>query len=184
METIHSKDGRPAVSPKLHVSLYVSHIGKTVDFYQNFFGQKAEKQKLKYAKFELENPGLVISFVENAERVQPNFGHLGLRVNSKEELMQRLQQFQNQQLPIKEEMGVKCCYSEQDKFWAQDPDGHQWEIYHFHQDVEFNDPAYDLNPSTSSGQATENCARETAEPSQEKEPAMAGDCCAAGSNCC
>lgn len=43
-----------------------------------------------------------------------------------------------------EEIGTACCYALQDKFWAADPDGHQWEVYYFHEDVEFNDPHYAL----------------------------------------
>jgi hypothetical protein len=43
----------------------------------------------------------------------------------------------------KEEIGTSCCYARQDKFWVNDPDGVQWEVYYFHQDTEFNDPHYE-----------------------------------------
>ena len=64
----------------MHVSLYVSNIAKTVDFYTTFFGQEATKVKPGYAKFVLEKPSLIISFVENPARVQSHFGHLGLKL--------------------------------------------------------------------------------------------------------
>lgn len=74
----------------MHVSLYVSDIDATVTFYNQFFGQEANKVKPGYAKYILQQPSLIISFVQNAERVQPQFGHLGLQVETKEEMMQRL----------------------------------------------------------------------------------------------
>jgi len=41
--------------PKMHVSLYVKDIEKTVSFYETFFNQKVEKKRVGYAKFHLEN---------------------------------------------------------------------------------------------------------------------------------
>ena len=42
----------------------------------------------------------------------------------------------------REEIGTNCCYARQDKFWVNDPDGTEWEVYYFHEDAEFNDPRY------------------------------------------
>jgi hypothetical protein len=33
-------------------------------------------------------------------------------------------------------MGVDCCHANQDKFWVQDPDGVEWEVYHLNYDLE------------------------------------------------
>jgi catechol 2,3-dioxygenase-like lactoylglutathione lyase family enzyme len=128
--------------PRMHVSLYVSNIEKTVTFYDQFFGVEALKVKPGYAKYILESPSLIISFVENPARVQSNFGHLGFQVESVKEVMQRLEAAKAAELSVREEMGVSCCFALQDKFWVNDPDGHQWEIYYFHEDSEFNDPHY------------------------------------------
>lgn len=131
------------VYPRMHVSLYVSDLAATVNFYNTFFGQPTEKVKRGYAKYILNQPSLIISFVENAERVQENFGHLGIQVETKEEMEKRLEQAREQNIVSLEEIGTSCCYALQDKFWVQDPDGYQWEIYYFHEDVEFNDPHYE-----------------------------------------
>lgn len=131
--------------PRMHVSLYVSDIQKTVDFYTNFFEQEPEKVKPNYAKYILQQPSLIISFVENKERVQENFGHLGFQVETEEELNIRLWKAKEKKLVAKEETGTNCCYARQDKFWVNDPDGIQWEVYYFHEDVEFNDPHYEMN---------------------------------------
>ena len=62
--------------PRMHVSLYVSNLAASVNFYSTFFGQPATKVKPGYAKYVLDSPSLIISFIENPERVQANFGHL------------------------------------------------------------------------------------------------------------
>jgi catechol 2,3-dioxygenase-like lactoylglutathione lyase family enzyme len=134
--------------PRMHVSLYVSDIQKTIQFYSDFFGATPTKVKPKYAKFTLDNPSLIISFVENAERVQQNFGHLGFQVESIEDLQIKLWQAKKKNLVSKEEIGTNCCFAKQDKFWANDPDGVQWEVYYFHEDAEFNDPHYEMNEAS------------------------------------
>ena len=138
------------VFPRMHVSLYVSNIARTVDFYTTFFGQEATKVKPGYAKFMLDKPSLIISFVENPGRVQSNFGHLGFQVETVGELEEKLAVAREKNLVAKEEMGTNCCYAKQDKYWVTDPDGVQWEVYYFHEDAEFNDPHYET-------QAAEAC---------------------------
>lgn len=134
--------------PRMHVSLYVSDIQKSINFYNSFFGQEPAKIRSKYAKYVLESPSLIISFVENKDRVQPNFGHLGFQVGTIEELNNRLVKAKANNLVSKEETGTNCCYATQDKFWANDPDGVQWEVYYFHADAEFNDPHYETTEAT------------------------------------
>ena len=90
----------------------------------------------------LDKPSLIISFVENAGRVQSHFGHLGFQVETVAELNERLAAARRAGLVSREEMGTSCCYAKQDKFWVNDPDGVEWEVYYFHADAEFNDPRY------------------------------------------
>ncbi|MCF8256258.1 MAG: VOC family protein [Flavobacteriales bacterium] len=159
--------------PRMHVSLYVADIDRTVKFYETFFGQAAEKVKPGYAKFHLSEPSLIISFVENAKEIAPLFGHLGFQVETSEQLEQRLAAAKDAGLGILEEKGTNCCYATQDKFWVADPDGYRWEVYHFHQDVEWNDPHY------STGEACCSPAMVTAQ-----EPAKAESCCTPRGGCC
>lgn len=128
--------------PRMHVSMFVSDVIKTEEFYSQFFDQKPSKVKKGYVKFELENPSLIISFIEG-ESPAPQFGHLGFQVETKEELNQKLNLARARDLVKDVEIGTSCCYAIQDKFWVSDPDGFQWEVYYFHQDVEFNDPRLD-----------------------------------------
>tara|TARA_B110000285_G_scaffold28383_1_gene28419 strand:+ start:490 stop:1002 length:513 start_codon:yes stop_codon:yes gene_type:complete len=164
--------------PRMHVSLYVSDLAATVNFYNTFFGQPASKVKKGYAKYELSNPGLIISFIENEERVQSNFGHLGIQVESKEAMESKLEIAREQGIVSLEEIGVSCCYAVQDKFWATDPDGIQWEVYYFHEDSEFNDPKY-------VGEEANTCCS----PAEEKVKVSIAEVvniesCEPGSGCC
>ncbi len=134
---------KETVFPRMHMSFYVSDLTATVNFYSTFFGKPATKVKSGYAKYELSEPGLIISFIENKERVQSNFGHIGIQVGSKEEMEHRLELARQQGIVSSEEIGTACCYAVQDKFWVDDPDGIQWEVYYFHEDVEFNDPKFE-----------------------------------------
>lgn len=144
--------------PRMHVSLYVSNIEQSIHFYTEFFGIEPVKIKPGYAKYVLEQPSLIISFVENPERIQQNFGHLGFQVESVEELNIRLWEARKKKLVSKEEVGTNCCYAMQDKFWVTDPDGVQWEVYYFHADAEFNDPYYELSTASACCIPKENAA--------------------------
>lgn len=138
--------------PRMHVSLYVSDLTATVNFYTAFFGQPAAKIRRGYAKYVLNHPALIISFVENPARVASNFGHLGFQVETVAEMEQRLAQARALGLLPREEMGTACCYARQDKFWVNDPDGVEWEVYYFHEDAEFNDPRYEQEYQAASSQ--------------------------------
>ncbi|PJJ53154.1 ArsI/CadI family heavy metal resistance metalloenzyme [Hymenobacter chitinivorans] len=131
-----------SVFPRMHVSLYVADLTATVNFYNTFFGQPATKIRPGYAKYVLDRPSLIISFVENAQRVASHFGHLGFQVETVAELDERLTVARAAGLVQREEIGTSCCYAKQDKFWVNDPDGVEWEVYYFHEDAEFNDPRY------------------------------------------
>jgi len=148
--------------PRMHVSLYVSDINDSIEFYSKFFEQPPVKIKPKYAKYVLEKPSLIISFVENKDRVQSNFGHLGFQVETLKELNEKLEVAKSKNLVAREEIGTNCCYAKQDKFWANDPDGVQWEVYYFHADAEFNDPHYEMKEASacctvSSGDVKSSC---------------------------
>ena len=152
-----------AVFPRMHVSLYVSDLAATVNFYTAFFGQPATKIRRGYAKYVLDKPSLIISFVENAERVASNFGHLGFQVETVADMEQQLAAARRTGLLPREEMGTSCCYAKQDKFWVNDPDGVEWEVYYFHEDAEFNDPRYQQEYDQASGANSQCCIAPAAE---------------------
>ena len=164
--------------PRMHVSLYVRNIQNTIGFYSAFFGQQPNKVKTDYAKFMLESPSLIISFIENPEKVAPGFGHLGFQIENVSELENRLEKAKSQGLPILEEMNVSCCYAEQDKFWVTDPDGYHWEVYLFKNDASFNDPRY---TASATGEAA--CCTPVSKAEPELTETLTAVCCTPG-QCC
>lgn len=132
---------------KFHLSLFVSDTEKTVDFYTRLFGTGPSKVKDDYVKFELADPALVISFIQSPEKVRSAFGHLGFMVNTTEEVEKRKTELKAANIEIGlEEQEVACCYAKQDKFWVNDPDGYEWEVYHFITDVQQNEEKYTAAP--------------------------------------
>src|SRR6185369_10985021 len=104
--------------------------------------------KADYAKYVLAKPSLIISFVQDKERVRSNFGHLGFQVETLDELNNKLDEATKKNLVAEVETGTNCCYATQDKFWVRDPDNIQWEVYYFHADAEFNDPHYETTEAS------------------------------------
>ena len=146
-----------ATFPRMHVSLYVRDLAATLRFYTAFFGEEPSKVKSGYAKYTLAEPSLIISFVENPDRVQAQFGHLGFQVETVAELATRRAAAEAASLISREEIGTSCCYAKQDKFWVNDPDGVEWEVYYFHADAEFNDPRYQAEYDAATSETTQCC---------------------------
>ncbi|MFY0599167.1 MAG: VOC family protein [Cyclobacteriaceae bacterium] len=127
---------------KFHLSLFVSDVEKSVAFYEKLFDQPVSKTKTDYFKFDLDNPGLVISFIKSPDKVKSDFGHLGFRVENLEALEGKKKLLKESLDITLEEENVACCYAKQDKFWVNDPDGYEWEVYHFLEDVNTDEPKH------------------------------------------
>lgn len=118
---------------KLHVSLNVSNVANSVDFYRLFFGAEPVKLKADYAKFDLTDPA--INFTMNQrqpdERTdQGRLSHLGIQVGSHDEVDAARGRLAAAGMVSLDEQDTVCCYARQDKVWATDPDGNRWEIFY------------------------------------------------------
>lgn len=114
---------------KAHVSLNVSDLGKAVEFYRMFLGVAPAKHYKDYAKFEVEEPPLVLSLEPIYHRVADSFNHLGLRLNDPAAVVAVQERLQQAGVLSEREDDVECCYSRQTKFWLLDPDKNMWEVY-------------------------------------------------------
>lgn len=114
----------------VHISLNVSNLDKSIDFYRRFFG---EPQKLKpgYAKFVLKNPEIHLALQAGlpGKVGVGTLSHLGLRVDSTENVLHWRDTLKERGLSTLDEMQRNCCFALQDKFWITDPDGNRWEVY-------------------------------------------------------
>jgi catechol 2,3-dioxygenase-like lactoylglutathione lyase family enzyme len=107
----------------------VSDLPQSLAFYQALFGIAPAKAYADYAKFELNEPPLILSLKPHRAGKGGALNHLGMRVRTVEELTEvqrRLEQAGYR--PVRQD-DVRCCYAHQTKFWVADPDGVLWEIY-------------------------------------------------------
>lgn len=129
------------MAPSIHISLNVSDVGRSVEFYSRLFGEPA-KRKPGYAKFVSEEPGLHLALQEGlGETGGGPLSHLGIRMASTADVLRRRADLMEKGLTGEDEIGTTCCYARQDKFWVADPDGNRWEIYAVLEDVEEQSPA-------------------------------------------
>jgi catechol 2,3-dioxygenase-like lactoylglutathione lyase family enzyme len=124
------------MSAKVHLHMSVSDLTKSQAFYETFFGGAPVKEKPGYVKFlpEWAPVNLALSIGHPAGEGVVN--HVGVQVDSPETVTAHLARVKAAGLPVREEMGVDCCHANQDKFWVQDPDGVEWEVYHLNYDLE------------------------------------------------
>lgn len=114
---------------KAHVSLNVSSLEKSVAFYQKLFGVEPAKVRAGYAKFDVRNPPLNLALNEFPPEKRGALSHLGIQVASTEDVLATKERWEKAGLSTKDEMQTNCCYALQDKTWASDPDGNEWEVF-------------------------------------------------------
>lgn len=114
---------------KTHVSINVTNLTKSIDFYQKLFGVDASFVAKDYAKFDLDDPALVLSLEPIYHRASDAFNHLGIRLASAEAVGASRERLAASGASVDTPEDVECCYSTQTKFWIADPDKNLWEIY-------------------------------------------------------
>ncbi|MDA8792195.1 VOC family protein [Bacteriovoracaceae bacterium] len=112
-----------------HLSIYVSNVEKTADFYTKVFGQNPQKQTSDYAKFDLNKPALNFTFMSSPKAKLSRVSHLGVEVDSEKEVREWKYKLEEAGVLTRDEMAVDCCYAHQDKIWFSDPDGNEWEVF-------------------------------------------------------
>lgn len=117
----------PAV--RFHLSLNVTNLEKSVAFFRTFFNQPPAKLRSDYAKFEPDEPPLVLSLEPNGRSGPGTLNHVGLRLTDPRALVRMQERLEVAGIPTQREEGVECCYARQTKFWVHDPDGTLWEVY-------------------------------------------------------
>lgn len=120
---------------KFHASLNVSDLDRSIRFYTALFGQEPVKVYPDYAKFELDEPPLVLSLKPKRACAGGPLNHLGLRFVRMEELEALRERLRQVGARFGAQDDVKCCYARQTKLWITDPDETMWEAYVLHDDV-------------------------------------------------
>jgi lactoylglutathione lyase len=131
------------MTAKVHVHMHVSDLDKSREFYRVFFGSTPVKEKPGYVKFLPEWGPVNLALSQGGGPGAGPVDHLGVQLESTADVMAQLSRIKEAGLPVREEIGVNCCHANQDKFWVQDPDGVEWEVYHLNYDLEGETEAAD-----------------------------------------
>jgi catechol 2,3-dioxygenase-like lactoylglutathione lyase family enzyme len=128
----------PELEPvvKFHLSLNVTNLARSVEFYRTFFDLAPAKFHDDYAKFELEEPPVIFSLTPHPPGPGGSLSHIGLRVPDKGEVVRYRDRLEAAGICTQAQLGTVCGYAKQDKCWIKDPDGNFWEIYHIEEDVD------------------------------------------------
>src|SRR5579864_2386653 len=124
------------MNPKVHVSLDVANVQASINFYSTLFNTSPTKVKPGYAKFDLESPAINLTLQEIQRCCIQGLSHMGIRVDSMEEVLAYKSRLNSAGIKTQDEMGTTCCHALQDKIWVSDPTGYRWEVYVFKGDVE------------------------------------------------
>jgi catechol 2,3-dioxygenase-like lactoylglutathione lyase family enzyme len=111
---------------RVQLALNVPDIDEAVAFYSKLFATEPNKRKPGYANFAIADPPLKLVLFEKAG-ADARLNHLGLEVESSDEVWTHQQRLTDEGVGSVEESGT-CCFAKQDKVWVDGPDG-SWEIY-------------------------------------------------------
>jgi catechol 2,3-dioxygenase-like lactoylglutathione lyase family enzyme len=120
-----------ATASRIHMGLPVKNLEKSIAFYRTLFGHEPCKTRVRYAKFEVDEPPVNLALNEvqgNTAPVHP-VSHFGIQVKSSQAIEQVAERLAAAGIQTRAENNVTCCYAVQNKVWATDPDGNKWEVY-------------------------------------------------------
>ena len=112
---------------RVQLALKVTDLTASIDFYTKAFGTEPAKIEAGYANFAIADPPLKLVLIEGPAGGQ--LDHLGVEMESTDDVATMSRTLVSQGLQTEQELGVECCYARQDKVWANDPDGAEWEWY-------------------------------------------------------
>lgn len=112
---------------RMHVHVSVDNIEKAVGFYSALFATKPAVVKHDYAKWMLDDPH--VNFAISSRGGSPGLDHLGIQVESENELQDVYSRLRGAGQNVVEEGKTTCCYAKSEKSWVDDPAGISWETF-------------------------------------------------------
>jgi hypothetical protein len=112
---------------RMHIHLSVADLAEGIRFYSVMFAAQPSVVKDDYAKWMLDDPR--VNFAISSRGADIGVNHLGMQVESQEELDEMQSRLTALQPGLKKEEGVACCYAKSDKYWFHDPTGIAWETF-------------------------------------------------------
>jgi catechol 2,3-dioxygenase-like lactoylglutathione lyase family enzyme len=113
---------------RLHVHIAVENLDDNIRFYSALFQAEPSVRHADYAKWMLDDPR--VNFAISARSRKLGLDHLGIQVESGEELEGVNASLAAAALPSEAQKQAACCYARSDKYWTVDPQGIAWEAFH------------------------------------------------------
>jgi catechol 2,3-dioxygenase-like lactoylglutathione lyase family enzyme len=126
---------------RVQLALNVTNLEAAVEFYSRLFGTEPAKRQPGYANWAIAEPPLKLVLFENPDAPGGSVNHLGVEVESPDEVAAATSRLAGEGLATDSEQDVTCCYAVQDKVWVTDPDGARWEVYTVKADAPVATPA-------------------------------------------
>jgi len=164
---------------RFHVHLNVADLPASLRFYTALFAAEPNVLKPDYAKWMIEDPR--INFAISATGRAPGVDHLGLQVDSAEELAALGPRLDAAGGSVVPEDAAVCCYARSDKLWTEDPQGTRWESFH-----SFGEATTYHGAGAACVSDGASCSPDPAAMKPAPAPAQASgaSCCAPRSGCC
>jgi catechol 2,3-dioxygenase-like lactoylglutathione lyase family enzyme len=112
---------------RFHVHVAVDDLAANIRFYSSVFGIPPTIEKTDYAKWMLDDPR--INFAISRRGLKIGIDHLGVQVESDDELTQMRGQIGKAEIAALDQTNATCCYAKSDKYWTTDPQGIAWETF-------------------------------------------------------
>ena len=112
---------------RMHIHVAVDDLEHNIKFYSALFAAQPSKIETDYAKWMLDDP--CVNFAISTRSEKSGVDHLGIQVDSEEELQALRAQLRSADIALFDEGETVCCYAKSDKTWVKDPSGVAWEAY-------------------------------------------------------
>lgn len=131
---------------RFHVHVHVQDLAQNIAFYSAMFNQQPARTENDYAKWMLDDPP--VNFAISTRGNAPGVDHLGIQVESAEELAALKDNATKADMALLDEGETTCCYARSDKYWLTDPQGIAWEQFHTLDSIPvFSEPKSETNPA-------------------------------------
>jgi predicted enzyme related to lactoylglutathione lyase len=112
---------------RMHVHVAVEDLRRSIGFYSALFAAEPAIIKADYAKWMLDDPR--VNFAISTRGREPGLDHLGIQVESADELHEVCARLREAGGDIIEQGQTACCYARSEKSWIDDPAGIAWETF-------------------------------------------------------
>lgn len=120
----------------MHLNLVTSDLKQSVEFYATLLDARPAKLRDDYALFITNEPGLELA-LDAGDSAPPSVGvHYGICADELADVDRAIARLGRAGVASSVEREETCCYANQTKVWAIDPDGRRWEIYKVHSETD------------------------------------------------